>query len=113
MNLGHSGVVPTPELSSEDVLESSEDESDSEDPEDSEDESEEDFGNGSDSDPDADDDPESGGDHSSGRENSEGDKVFFYLDFGENGLKNSDVNHGRNSNTLWNIPLCWFEILLL
>ncbi|CAI8618056.1 unnamed protein product [Vicia faba] len=64
-----SGVVPTPELASEDVLESSEDESD---PEDSEDESEEDSGNGSDSDPDADDDPESGGDNSSGRENSEG-----------------------------------------
>ncbi|CAI8600882.1 unnamed protein product [Vicia faba] len=41
----NAGVVPTPELASEDVLESSEDEFDSEDPEDSEDESEEDSGN--------------------------------------------------------------------
>ena len=45
-----SGVVPTPELSSEVVLERLEDESDSEDPEDSEEELEED-------DPDTDDDP--------------------------------------------------------
>ena len=59
-----SGVIPTPELASEDVLESSEDESDSED----ESEGDSDIG----SDFDIDDDPESGGEHSSGRENSQG-----------------------------------------